>query len=485
MNRIMELGKLVLGALVCFGISGSIFYFLVWPELQVPGAIAEGIVPWAEVGPLLIFAFLWLAGGLIATYLLFRKLTALTGHPESDAKPWLAKKVWTGPVIHSDILFQIFVAWVLALAAISTTIGFFLLARHSIEQGNFAPLLVLTPFALAGLGMLFPAINLGRQWVRFGQIVLTMDPYPGSIGGQVGGQVDIRLPFDSENYFQVDLVCQRVRIRGRGYSRSQQIDLVWDVQGLAHAAPFSKGTRLSFRFDVPKNLPPSELESNDYHEWRLILMARLPGVDLNRSFDIPVFPTAESSIGINFDSTEHSGYGKLNQIEVQSILELRYDRDGVVLEYAIFNPRKVRAGLILMAVGLGASLPGIAILMDEVSIVGIMFSLVGLLFGSCGFYILFHKMAVKVSSIRLRATTTLLGIPIRTREAARSEIDFLGVYGGNWIAAWKKEGKRIIISQRFSGEKVANLALKTICDRTGYPIKSKRKRSKKRGRQSS
>jgi len=474
MNRIMKLGKLVLGALVCFGISGCILYSLVWPELQVPGVLAEGIVPWVEVGPLLIFALLWLTGWLIATYLLFQMLTALTGHPESDAKPWLANKVWASPVIRSDILYQIFVAWVLALAAISTTIGFFLLARHSIEQGNLAPLLFLTPFALAGLGMLFPAINLGRQWVRFGQISLTMDPYPGSIGGQVGGHADIRLPFDSEKYFHVHLVCQRVWVDRHGSSRRQQIDVVWDVQGLAHATLFSKGTRLSFRFDVPKDLPPSELESNDYHQWRLMLMARLPGADLDRGFDIPVFPTAESSIGINFDSTEHSGYGRLNQIKVQSILELGNDRDGVVLKYAIFNRRKVRAGLILTAVGLGASMPGIAILMDEINIVGITFSLLGLLFGSCGFYILFHKMTVKVNSMQLRATTTLLGIPIRTREVARNEIDFLCVYG-DWISAWKKGGKRIIISQQFSEEKVAGLALKTIGDWTGYPIKIKKK----------
>ena len=94
-----------------------------------------------------------------------------------------------------------------------------------------------------------------------------------------------------------------------------------------------------------------------------------------------------------------------------------------MLKYPIFNRKKVRAGLILLAVSLGAGLPGIAMIMDEVEIVGIGFSFIGLLLASGGFYILFHNISVKIDSICLVATVTLLGIPIRKREAEKSELN--------------------------------------------------------------
>jgi len=62
-------------------------------------------------------------------------------------------------------------------------------------------------------------------------------------------------------------------------------------------------------------------------------------------------------------------------------------------------------------------------IMDEVEIVGIGFSFIGLLLASGGFYILFHNISVKIDSICLVATVTLLGIPIRKREAEKSELN--------------------------------------------------------------
>ena len=276
-------------------------------------------------------------------------------------------------------------------------------------------------------------------------------PASGSIGGQVGGHIDLRLRYDSENQFQVALLCLRKwrQRRSSGAPGSaMNIELIWHAQGLAHVASSPSGTRLSFRFDVPEDLIPSELESIDYHEWQVALTARLPGPDLDRKYKIPVFPTGQASQDIPYDSTEHSGYEKFNRAEAQSILKLSRDRDGsVVLKYPIFSRRKARAGLMLLAVGLGAGLPGIAMLMDEAEIVGIGFFFVGLLFMLGGFYILFHNISVKIDSMRLKATRTLLGIPIHTREAAKHEIDFLGLYQVDWIAAWIKEGKAITISQ--------------------------------------
>jgi len=199
--------------------------------------------------------------------------------------------------------------------------------------------------------------------------------------------------------------------------------------------------------------------------------------------DIPMSPIVGSIGDINLDSTGHSEPEKLNDLDVTPIYTLSRGINGsVVVKYAIFNRRKVRAGSILLAIGLGTGLPGIAILMDELNVIGFAFFFVGLLFAPGGFYVLFHRMTVKIDNIRLRTTLKFLGIPIRVREAAKDEIEFLGLYNGEWIAAWKIEGKPITISHQFSGQKAATQALKAIAELTSYPIESKKKRQKRRKR---
>ncbi len=475
MNRSLSIGLLILGVLICFGTAAVIINFLVWPELRASEVFAGGNVSWNNVGPPLGFAFIWVIGGLIAIYLLIRSLTTYTGHPESDNKPWLAVRKWASPKISSEVSFSFLGTWLLSIVSLLLTVGLYFLARDVIAGGDYSPLMYMAPFALAGLGMLIYAINITREWLRFGQMVLTLDPYPGSIGGHIGGQVDIRLPYNAKDRVQVHLICQRMVTTGRR-KKNQRTDVVWRVRGLANTTPGSKGTRLGFRFEVPGDLPPSALESFDYHQWKVVLSARLPGADLDREFIIPVFPTAESSSGIRFDSTKHSGQEEFSRAEALSILKLSRDMDGgVVLKYPIFHREKAKGGAILLAVGLGCTLPGIAILMDEVNVVGIGFLIIGMLFAPGGFYLLFHNLTVKMNVVRLQATLKLFGIPIRRREAARNDVEYLRGWG-QYIQAIVKEGKAITISQSFADDKAAGQALKAIAQWTGYPVKSKKKR---------
>jgi len=380
--------------------------------------------------------------------------------------------------VQSDILFQLFVVWAIALVSISITIGFYFLARKIISEGDFGSLMILAPFALAGLGMITPAVNLMRNLFRFGSTPLIMDPYPGSIGGHLGGRVDVRLPYNPKNHIQVNLFCLR-HWKPR-HNRHMKSETVWQIAGLARTERSSKGTRLVFGFDVPENLHSSEPPSFNYHEWRVKIRARIPGTDLNRGFDVPVFPTAGQVAGTFFDSTKHPDYPRYRQIEALSILKIDQDSDGgVILRCATYHRKKVRGGLILLAVGLGCGLPGIAMLMDNTIGLGLIFSILGGLFFIAGFYGLFHSISAKLGTAGLEATLRILGIPIRRRKAAKADIKYLGLYRGNWVAAFTNLGKPITLSQSFGDEKVAAKALKVICNRTGYSARHKAKNKKR------
>lgn len=124
---------------------------------------------------------------MLAAFLFVRKRFELTGHVDGEARPWLARRQWVSSEVNSDILLLLLGSWILVLVSISLNTGFYILARDLVANGDYKPLMILVPFIFAGLGMLIPAVNLVQNLRRFGRVSLTLNPHPGSIGGQVGG----------------------------------------------------------------------------------------------------------------------------------------------------------------------------------------------------------------------------------------------------------------------------------------------------------
>jgi hypothetical protein len=54
-------------------------------------------------------------------------------------------------------------------------------------------------FPLVGLGLLVWAMRQTLGWRRFGMTLLGLDPFPGAIGGDVGGTVELRLPYNPKH----------------------------------------------------------------------------------------------------------------------------------------------------------------------------------------------------------------------------------------------------------------------------------------------
>ncbi len=143
--------------------------------------------------------------------------------------------------------------------------------------------------ALAALGLLFPLVGLRLLWQAFkkkrqirdlGEIRLNMDPFPASIGGEVGGSIDLPVRYSADNVFLVSLRCDR----GIKRDDDTHMELMWDERGYATSMPIGTGTRIAFRFAVPAN----QKSSSNVHVWTVRVTAELPGLELDRSFIIPV-----------------------------------------------------------------------------------------------------------------------------------------------------------------------------------------------------
>ena len=71
---------------------------------------------------------------------------------------------------------------------------------------------VLPSFTLLGLLIFFVALRETFRWRRFGRLKMTLDPLPGSIGGHVGGSLELPIHQAAESDFRVMLMCVRDRL---------------------------------------------------------------------------------------------------------------------------------------------------------------------------------------------------------------------------------------------------------------------------------
>ncbi len=85
---------------------------------------------------------------------------------------------------------------------------------------------VLPAFTLLGLHILFVAVRDSLRWRRFGRLEMTLDPLPGSIGGHVGGSLELPFHHAAAAEFRVLLMCIRDRLvkTKDGSSRSESVE---------------------------------------------------------------------------------------------------------------------------------------------------------------------------------------------------------------------------------------------------------------------
>jgi hypothetical protein len=201
-------------------------------------------------------------------------------------KPWLADPAWRNGRIVSRSRAGMIGMWFFAVLwnAISAPILFILPAE--LAKQNWAALLGLL-FPLVGLWLFYVAVLKTLQWRRFGELTLMMHPFPGALGGVVGGAVELPERFRPGQTFRISLTCVHRRI-SNNKDRDRSDSAVWQSEASAPVETSGRGSRVSFRFAVPADLPPTTAPSESYHYWTVHLKAELDGVDLDHSFDIPV-----------------------------------------------------------------------------------------------------------------------------------------------------------------------------------------------------
>jgi hypothetical protein len=330
---------------------------------------------------------------------------------------WKEKKAWQNNSIRSSAKSAVYVLWGFTIFWNLISYTPFLGEDNILSEISRKPeAAVVFLFPIVGLVMLGLSIRATRQWKRFGQTPLLMDPFPGCIGGQVGGQVSLRLPYSKAHKFDVTLSCRKSYITGSGKNRRRTESIIWQSEGVAHHERGPHGTRLSFRFDVPEDKPEATPDDQQtYVLWKVNINGALRGADFEREYIIPVFKSEAPVFSSINEGTEHHPLTQSQAEEgVYSVAQIQTVDGGVEAFFPSFQ-RPVPGislslfGALFTAAGLFAGYMGAPLLFP------IVFSAVGLGIFFGGIFYLAKSLRVQVNSQGIKARRFLFGYPITTR----------------------------------------------------------------------
>ena len=323
---------------------------------------------------------------------------------DSDT-PWLGRKKWASDSLQDSFALTGGLIWAFAILwnLISTPALFAF--TDELGKGNQLIWFVLI-FPLVGLFLIGAAIHKTLDWRRFGQMTVTLEPYPGAIGGDVAGTIHLSTPLRAGTPVKVSLDC--VRHYSHGKNSSQQI--VWQHEGLFEPLQSSRSTTVQFLFEVPADLPQSSPTASSYHAWNLSVSAELSGVNLERQIDVPVFPTAakaSSSFRLNTKSLNNDS---ADSDDSDDSLALDSGHEQTIKgEYkSVGVGAGAFIGLVFSAIGLGLAY-FIGYEKNETSMIGF-----GAIFGSIGFAIFYFSIHGYFRRHYLRLAKPILELRYKT-----------------------------------------------------------------------
>ena len=406
---------------------------------------------------------------------------------------WQSRKGWEDARVKSDASKGVLFILVFAVIwnAISIPVSFVL--PRELEQDNYAALLVLL-FPAVGLFLIYLAIQSTLEYRRFGRVLFTMDPFPGAIGGHVGGTIqvknlDYRRASEAQN-LSVTLECVYSYVSGSGKNRSRSESIKWAERGQPKIGNAIEGVNLVFRFDVPEHLPQADVEqSGDYHFWRLSVSAEVPGIDLNRSYNIPVFATGETSRNIGHDISAQAAAARKKEADAAGLaiasgqfdieglsraMRLRQEGSRFHLKFPMFRNKFLTLFAAIFAGGFGFACYSMVDMISGgglfglfIAIFAIPFFLVALVAVCATIYLPFNNLSVSIQPGEVSVMRRLTVIPVYRRQLQRGDISHLSIkrsgsmgQGVDKIEHFKihavdTRGGKVTLAEDIDGEDVA------------------------------
>ena len=359
----------------------------------------------------------------------------------THSQPWLAEKNWQLPIT-SGAKTAVRFSWIFAIIWNAVAIPVCFLVPDELAKENYLVLLVFL-FPLVGIFIVRYAIKATREWRTYGVTELSLDPFPGAIGGDVGGSILISGHGHALTNTRVQIEQMHSYISGSGKNRSRKNTVEWEAAGPVKVVAHGIGKKLHFRFGLPDGLPISEKKSgNSYRYWQLRLNCE-GKVPLDRVFEIPVFATKQNSQDLAVNTTQAGAEEARNILkgavldpEKALVLFKKYrltleHRDGWLRLLFSVGRQKIMAFMLFL---FGAACVGVSVFIPEndfgMIIFRLVFGLVGLPLILGSFYLPFNSLDLRISRTQIIRERFWFGMRIKRQEVIPSQLTQIEVSKG-------------------------------------------------------
>ena len=305
------------------------------------------------------------------------------------------------------------IAFIWNVSSIPATYLFYV---QFVQQGQFKAVAILL-IPLIGFLLTSWIVHARRAWRLIGPVSLRLDPFPGAIGGHIGGWIDIPKHFNPDACVIVTLSCLQTSQFGQDHQLRVQETVRWQEQGLAYVAKEAGVMRLLFRFRVPPTLPESDQNTEPATVWRLHVSGELDrGVHMDRDFEIPVFRTAETSSRQSFTNTAKArGEWVLHKRSLANLMTVdEQDNGDINIDYAYGRSRA--SALLYTVVGCCLLLAALTMLWLAPVLVKYLVLSVGVGCIVWAIYLLGNRLCVTISADGITTRRYCLGLILRSRQ---------------------------------------------------------------------
>ena len=147
-------------------------------------------------------------------------------------------------------------------------------------------------FPICGAVLLFRAIRVTLQYLKFGNATFNMLADSGAVGGTVAGVVVTNSKVQEAKRFRLVLRCIQRVSTGTGKNRHTEERVLWeDWRHVKEMGEDSRQSGIPVCFEIPSSC--SSTNPAEGISWKLEVSAEVPGIDFLTVFDIPLTRVAE------------------------------------------------------------------------------------------------------------------------------------------------------------------------------------------------
>ncbi len=403
-------------------------------------------------------------------------------NPWQMEQPWLYIKKWQHNQIKSSALLVLVIYWVFSALWMGISFAITPEIIDQYQSGEKQALIFLV-FPITGIFLVFGSIRKLRTWQKIGRSPLVLSPFPGSIGGQVGGHIELNMGFDSLTQCELSLECIRRKVTRSGGESKTENQVQWQVEGFGFPKQSATGkTLIEFCFDVPSHLSATQEPDRNYIYWQLTIRCNHPKLKFTRQFEIPVFETGQQKSVIDKNSSRHPSQDLKNRQRIIQSFIFSETQNGFELYHPMLRNKAL--GFVLMLFGGIFSAAGVAFWLSEDSVLPLVaFTGAGTLVVLWGVYLLFNSLTVRIRPDGISLIRRFLFFRVSSKNESRENISHLQLaksYSSTSgyshrlnfnVKAMLKNGKAITVAEHLQGEGTAQTAMETLSAKSGIPAK--------------